>query len=73
MRYLGIAREHNGQILMPDSFTGAGQGATYEALDVGGDILLVPNPVDRQRLAKVERLAGQSISEHRKSLEGLAR
>jgi hypothetical protein len=40
---------------------------------LSGDILLVPSPPDRERLARIEKLAQRSIEEHRKTLEGLAR
>ena len=73
MKYLGIARKENGQIVMPDAFREVEEGRTYEAIEIGGDILLAPAPLDRERLAKIEKLAGRSIEEHRKSLQGLAR
>lgn len=73
MRYLGIARKENGHVLMPDTFRDVEEGRTYEAIEVEGDILLTLTPLDRERLGRVERLAKQSIEEHRKALEGLAR
>ena len=73
MKYLGIARKENGQVLMPDSFQGTEEGKIYEAIEIGGDILLMPSPLDQEGLARIERLARHSIKEHRKSLEGLAR
>jgi len=73
MKYLGIARKENGHVLMPDTFRDVEEGRTYEAIEVEGDILLTLAPLDRERLARVERLAKQSIEEHRKALEGLAR
>jgi len=73
MKYLGIARKEKGQIVMPDAFQGVEEGQTYEAIEIGGDILLAPVPLDRARLARIEGLANRSIEEHRKSLEGLAR
>ena len=73
MKYLGLARKENGHVLMPDAFRDVPDGQTYEALEIGGDILLAQPPLDRLRLADVERLANRSIKEHRKSLEGLAR
>ena len=73
MRYLGIARQEHGRILMPDAFAEGEQDATFEAIEIGGDILLIPNPLDRERLARLQRLANRSIEDHRKSLEGLAR
>lgn len=73
MRYLGIARQENGSVVMPDAFREVEEGRLYEAIEIGGDILLVPPPLDHERLARIERLANRSIQEHRKSLEGLAR
>lgn len=73
MKYLGIARKEKTKIVMPDAFQDAEDGQTYEAIEIGGDILLSPAPLDRERLARIERLANRSIEEHRKSLQGLAR
>lgn len=73
MKYLGPARNDNGRLQMPDSFGEDARAATYEALDIGGDILLVPSPLDRKRLEHIDALARASIEAHRKALEGLAR
>lgn len=73
MKYLGIARKEKGRVVMPDAFGEAEEGRLYEAVEIGGDILLLLPPLDRERLADIERLADRSISDHRKSLEGLAR
>jgi hypothetical protein len=40
---------------------------------VGGDILLLATPLDRERLKKIEELTGSSIRDHRETLEGLAK
>ena len=72
MKYLGIARKEKGKIVMPDGFQEIEEGRTYEAIEIGGDILLASVPLDRERLGKIARLASRSIEEHRKSLEGLA-
>jgi len=72
MKYLGIARKEKGKIVMPDGFRENEEGRTYEAIEIGGDILLAHVPLDRARLSKIAQLAGRSIEEHRKSLEGLA-
>ena len=66
MKYLGVARKEKGQVVMPDAFQEAEEGKLYEVIEIGGDILLVPSPLDRERLAR------KSIEEHRKTLEGLA-
>ncbi|HUU84831.1 MAG TPA: hypothetical protein VM243_15120 [Phycisphaerae bacterium] len=73
MKYLGIARTENGRIVMPDAFNEGAPGRTYEAVEIGGEILLLAGPLDRQRLARVDELARQSIHDHRSSLEDLAR
>ena len=70
MRYLGIARKELSQLKMPDAFNDE-TGGNYEVVEIGGDILLMPPPLDRDRLAQIERLAKLSIEEHRKILEGL--
>ncbi len=73
MKYLGIARQENGHIVMPDAFGTAGNGRTFEAVEIGGDILLTTTPLDRARLARIEELASLSIKDHQKTLEGLAK
>ncbi|MBM4294120.1 MAG: hypothetical protein FJ126_04350 [Deltaproteobacteria bacterium] len=72
MRYLGIARLEN-QVVLPDGFREIEAGRSYEVIEIGGDILLMPPPLDRERLARIDQLARQSIQEHRATLEGLAR
>lgn len=73
MKYLGTVQNDNGKLKMPDTFVDDSRAATYEAIDLDGDILLVASPLDRTRLSRIEELAGQSIADHRKSLEGLAK
>ncbi len=60
---------------MPDSFfdTEHTPSSTYEVIEIGGNILLVPPPLDRERIALIKRLTKESIEDHRKTLEGLAR
>jgi hypothetical protein len=72
MKYLGIARAKNGRIAMPDSFS-AEKEVEYEVVEIGNDILLIPAPVDHQRLESIRQLAEESIKEHRDVLEKLAR
>ena len=72
MRYLGTAKVENGHVIMPDGFDADVRVGTYEAVEIGGDILLTATPLDRKRLERVGKLAAQSIDDHRKSLEGLA-
>ncbi|GAN31639.1 MAG: hypothetical protein DYG83_11690 [Candidatus Brocadia sp. AMX2] len=74
MKYLGIAkREKDQSITMPDSFKESSQWDSYEVIEVGGDILLIPPPLDKERLARIEKLTKISIEEHRKTLKGLAK
>ena len=58
---------------MPDGFRGVQEGKIYDVVEIGGDVVLAPSPLDRERLAQIERLARRSIKEHRQTLEGLAR
>jgi hypothetical protein len=73
MRYLGVARIEGGRVVMPDGYQELAEASLYEVVEVGGDILLMPSPLDRERMIRIERLARRSIEEHRKTLEGLAR
>lgn len=78
MRYLGIAeKRHDGQIILEgygQAIKSAGNDDTvFEAFEVESVVVLVPTPVDRLRLSQIETLACQSIIDHRKTLEGLAR
>ncbi len=73
MKYLGVARIENGRLVMPDGFEGAGDETTYEAVEIGDEIILSRTPLDRKRLEQIDRLARESIQNHRKSLEGLAK
>ena len=73
MKYLGIVKRQNGNLTMPDAFQELTTPRTYDAIQVGGDILLLPAPLDRERLKKIEELAKRSIEEHRLTLEALAK
>ena len=73
MKYLGIVKKENGTLAMPDSFMDVAEPRTYEAVQVGGDILLLFTPLDRERLKRIEELTERSIRDHRKTLERLAR
>lgn len=73
MKYLGVVRQENGTLMVPDAFQEVAERHTYEAIEVGGDIILLPTPLDRKRLRRIEELADRSIEDHRTSLEGLAR
>jgi len=73
MKYLGIVKRQNGNLAMPDTFQEVASLSTYEAIQVGGDILLLSAPLDRERMKRIEELTNQSIKEHRKTLEGLSK
>ena len=73
MKYLGIVKRQDCVLTMPDAFEEVAEGRDCEAILVGGDILLIPAPLDRERLKRIEDLANRSINEHRSTLEGLAR
>jgi len=73
MKYLGIARKEKDQILVPDALKELIKDEHYEVVEIGGDILLIPSPIKRERLVRIERLARDSIRDHRKALEELAR
>ena len=73
MKYLGIIKQQNGNLTIPDRFQDVAESYAYEAIQVGDDILLLAAPLDRERLRRIEKLANRSIAEHRRTLEGLAR
>jgi len=73
MKYLGIVKRQNGNLTMPDAFQEVATLRTYDAIQVGGDILLLSAPLDRERLKKIEELAKRSIEEHRSTLKALAK
>ena len=73
MKYLGIVKRQNGTLMLPDTFQEIAEPHTYEAIQVGGDILLLSPPLDQERLKRIEELAKRSIEEHRDTLERLAR
>jgi hypothetical protein len=73
MRYLGMTQMKEGRVQMPDAFKEVAKDQVYEVVELGGNILLLPPPLDRERLALLEKLTRKSIAEHRQTLEGLAR
>jgi len=78
MRYLGIVeKRYDGQIILEnydEAIRSAGNDETvFEAFEIESIVVHVSSPVDRLRLSEIETLAVQSISDHRKTLEGLAR
>jgi len=73
MKYLGVVKNDHGHLVMPDAFRETPERRSYEAIEVGGDIMLMTNPLDRERMEHIQRLARQTIKEHRKTLEALAK
>ncbi len=73
MKYLGIVKRQDGNLTLPDTFREISEHQTYEALLIGGDLLLIPPPLDLQRLKRIEELANRSIDEHRDTLDKLAK
>lgn len=73
MKYLGIVKKEKGAIIVPDTFNDIPDGQSFEAIEIGGDILFLPSPLNRDKLSRIQQLAEISIKEHRKSLEGLAK
>lgn len=71
MRYLGVVKKENGALIVPDTFY-VKEGEYYEAIEVGGDIILVPSALDRARVNKIKKLTEESIRTHRESLKNLA-
>jgi hypothetical protein len=73
MKYLGMAKKKGGQVVMPDIFQEVEDGRVFEAIEIGGDILLIAGPLEKERLARMEELAKESIEKHRATLEALGR
>ena len=78
MGYLGIVENrHGGQIILEgygqEKISEEDEQTTFETVEIEGVIVLIPAPVNHKRLAQIETLTGQSIDDHRTTLEGLAR
>jgi len=78
MHYLGLTeKRHGGWVILEDygqkKITDEDDQTAFEAVEIEGSIVLVQAPVNRKRLAQIERLASQAIHDHRTTLEGLAR
>jgi hypothetical protein len=48
-------------------------GRVFEAFEMGGDIILLAGPLEKERWAQIEELAKESIKRHRATLEALTR
>jgi hypothetical protein len=73
MKYLGTARKEKGRMVMPDAFQEVEDGRIFEAIEMGGDIILLAGALEKERWAQIEELTKESIKRHRPTLEGLAR
>ncbi len=73
MKYLGTARKEKGRVVMLDAFQEVEEGRVFEAIEIGGDILLLAGPLEKERWARIEELTKESIEKHRATLEALAR
>ncbi|MFZ2089152.1 MAG: hypothetical protein WAU47_11285 [Desulfobaccales bacterium] len=73
MKYLGTAKKEKGRMVMPDAFQEVEDGRTFEAIEVGGDIILVAGALEKERWTQIEELTQESIKRHRATLEALAR
>ena len=78
MRYIGIVEKKydNWTILEGhghEKITGENDKITFEAVEIEAVIVLVPAPINRKRITQIENLTSQSIHDHRRTLEGLAR
>ncbi len=73
MKYLGTARKEKGHVVMPDAFQEIEEGRVFEAVEIGGDLLLLAGPLEKERLSRIEEITKESINKHRATLEGLSR
>ncbi len=73
MKYLGTVKKEKGRMVMPDAFQEVEDGRTFEAIEMGGDIILLAGALEKERWAQIEKLANESIKRHRATLEALAR
>jgi hypothetical protein len=71
MKYLGTAKKEKGRMVMPDAFQEVENGRLFEAIEVGGDIILLAGPLEKERWAEIEELTKESIKRHRATLEAL--
>lgn len=69
MKYLGTAKRHGSTLEMP---SGSEATESYEVLEFEGKLVLIPLPFDSADTEEVQRLARETIEQHRKTLEALA-
>ena len=73
MKYLGTARKEKGHMVMPAAFQEVEDGRVFEAIEMGGDIILLAGALEKERWEQIEEMAKESIERHRATLEALAR
>ena len=73
MKYLGTVRKERGRLEIPEALREVEEGRVFEAVEIGGDILLLAGPLEKERWAQIEELAQESINKHRATLEALSR
>jgi hypothetical protein len=73
MKYPGTARKEKGSIVMADTFLEVKDGRISEAIEMGGDIILLAGAPEKERWAQIEKLTKESIERHRATLENLSR
>jgi hypothetical protein len=73
MKYLGTVKKEKGHMVMPDAFQEVEDGRVFEAIEMGGDIILLAGALEKERWAQIEEMTKESINRHRATLEALAR
>jgi hypothetical protein len=73
MKYLGTAKKEKGHMVMPDAFKEVEDGRIFEAIEMGGDIILLAGALEKERWARIEELTKDTIRRHRATLEALSR
>jgi hypothetical protein len=70
---MGTARKEKGRVVMPEAFQEVEEGRIFEAIEMGGDIILLAGALEKERWAHIEELTKESINRHRATLEALTR
>ena len=73
MKYLGTVRKEQGRLVIPEALREVEEGRVFEAVEIGGDIILLAGPLEKERWDRIEELAQESINKHRATLEALSR
>jgi len=73
MKYLGTVRKEQGRLEIPEAPREVEKSRVFEAVEIGGDIILLAGPLEKERWARIEELAQKSMNKHRATLEALSR